>query len=315
MPESVDRPIVCVGEALIDLIADDADSWADIGHFIPRIGGAPANMSVAIQRLGGRARFLGCLADDGPGTWIRQQLEVDQVDLSDARVVERGQTRLAVVTGPFDQRDFTFYGYPAADTMLSPSDIDTAFIENAGAITAGSLLLQSEPSRAAMHRLLERSQEHQIPLVFDPNPRPSLWPDPDEAQKAMLPFIMAATILKLGTNETTILGLSIEEIRSCQPSDAVLILTDGANGCWYWYGETIGEWVPTVTVDAVDSTGAGDAFTAALTHRYVLKNGAIDRSDVYFANVAGALTTTVHGAMDALPVHSTIKSVIEKAKE
>jgi fructokinase len=315
MPELTSKPIVCVGEALIDLIADDADHWADIQHFIPRIGGAPANISVAVRRLGGHSRFIGCLANDGPGDWIRDRLQGAGVDLSAARTVKEGQTRLAVVTGPADQRDFVFYGDPAADTLLTPEHIEEGEIEKASAVTTGSLLLLSKPSRAALNRLLEIVRQNRIPLTFDPNPRPSTWPDPAIAQQLMMPLIQTATILKLGTNEPAILGMSVEEIRSNQPDEAVFVLTDGANGCWYWYGDAEALWVPTVCVDSVDSTGAGDAFAAALTLRFVENNGELDASDIYFANVAGALTTTVRGAMDALPTRSEIESVIEKSKE
>jgi fructokinase len=315
MPESAIKPIVCVGEALIDLIADDADQWADIQHFIPRIGGAPANMSVAVRRLGGASRFLGCLAGDGPGVWIRERLQDAGVDLDGARTVGDGQTRLALVTGPVDQRQFVFYGDPAADTLLTPEDIEAEVIADAGAVTTGSLLLLSEPSRSALFRLLKIVRQHQTPMTFDPNPRPSTWPDPAVARELMLPFIRTATILKLGANEPAILGMSIEEIRACQPDDAVFVLTDGANGCWYWYGETAAAWVPTVNVDSIDSTGAGDAFAAALTLRFVENDGELDTSDIFFANVAGALTTMVRGAMDALPKRSEIESAIERSRE
>jgi fructokinase len=304
---SPSRPIVCAGEALIDLIADPADHWAEINGFVPRIGGAPANTSVAIKRLGGHAAFLGCLACDPPGEWIAGHLASEGVDCSHAEVVENAQTRLAVVTGPIEDRDFVFYGSPAADTLLSPKHVDRANLQHACAIMVGSLLLLNEPGKSAMHRLLQVAGDHDIPIVFDPNPRPRSWPDSEQARDLLLTFVQQASILKLGAGELDVIGMSVEQIRGEQPDDAVFVLTDGANGCWYWYGEERSRAVPSIRVDAVDSTGAGDAFTAALTLRYVERHGAIAYEDVRFASIAGALTTTQQGAMDALPDRTTVE--------
>lgn len=304
------NPIICVGEALIDLIANPADSWSEIEQFVPRVGGAPANTAVAIARLGGDSAFLGCLARDQPGDWIQEQLGAFGVDLSRSTVTEHAQTRLAAVTGPADSRDFVFYGSPAADELLTPEHVDDAGLEDASALIASSLLLLTEPGRSAMHRLLERAAQHSIPLTFDPNPRPKSWLDPEQTRRLLLPFIKQAKILKLGASEPTILGMTIEQIRSAQPSDAVLVLTDGANGCWYWYGETDSRLVPSIQVDAIDSTGAGDAFTAALTLRSVEQQGRITFEDIRFASVVGALTTTRHGAMDALPDRASVERML-----
>jgi fructokinase len=312
-PGNPDR-IICAGEALIDLIAPPTSDWSEIDGFVPRIGGAPANAAVAIARLGGKSAYLGCMASDQPSDWIRERLLAEGVEISGTRICRDAQTRLAVVTGPDDQRDFVFYGSPAADTLLTPEDVDRAGIESSAAILAGSLLLLSEPGRSAMHRILEIATRDGVPISFDPNPRPKSWPDPITARESMIPFIQSATILKLGASEPDILGMSVQQIRDEQPGDAVLVLTDGPNGCWYWYGEDDSVAVPPVSVDSVDSTGAGDAFTAALTLRYVERGGKIEISDLRFASVVGAMTTTRQGAMDALPDRQSVEEFLTEAE-
>ena len=304
--------ILCVGEALIDLLATPADSWEAIDQFTPRIGGAPANASVAIQRLGGSAAFLGCIANDDPGIWIRERLDAENVDMSRAISVSRAQTRLALVTGPSDNRDFVFYGHPAADTVLSPENIEQIELDRAAAIMVGSLLLLSEPSCSAMFRLLDLARQRKIPIIFDPNPRVKSWPDPDQARELLLPFIRSARLLKLGMDEPAVLGMSPDEIRSQQPDGSVFVLTDGANGCWYWYGEVDSRRIPAPQVQSVDSTGAGDCFTAALTLRAVEKGWRIGDEDVHFASVAGALATTTYGAMDAIPHRWQVEEMMKE---
>jgi fructokinase len=314
-PQYIDtslRPIVCAGEALVDLIADPGGDWGAFDRMIPRIGGAPANMSVAITRLGGRARFVGTLADDGPGRWIRRRLEFEGVDLSDCGNVSGFCTRIAMVTGPSDDREFTFYGESVADHQMTVEHMEQADLASVGAVIAGSLALKAEPSKSAMLRILSICRTRDIPFIFDPNPRPALWPDPADAFNTLRPFIEQATILKLGAGELATLGVDTDALRRTQPANSVLVITDGARGSWYWYGEQRAAFVPSFCVRSVDSTGAGDAFTAALGLRYVQRGRRLERDDVLFASAAGALATTAAGAMDALPTLEQVTAILEE---
>lgn len=305
--------IICAGEALIDLFAPAANEGFALDPLAARIGGAPANMSVAISRLGGTAAFLGCLTDDLPGQWIRSQLADEGVDLSLLRICDEGQTRLALVTGPPDDRDFAFYGHPPVDTLLSPDDLDPGAIAGASAVIVSSLGLTADPSRTALYRLIDICQEHGVPVVFDPNPRRKTWTDPDEALRLMRPIIEQAAVLKMGEQEPALLGVDADGLRAMQPAGACLILTDGPIGCRYWYGDRGPVRVPAITVEAVDSTGAGDAFTAALTLRFVTSSYRISLPDLEFASAVGALTTQSEGAMDALPYPDAVEALLAAA--
>jgi fructokinase len=308
-------PVLCVGEVLVDLIAHDATKWQDITYFEPRIGGAPANAAVAIKRLGGNASFVGCISGDEPGRWIRQRLESEGISLDHADTGSPGQTRLAVVTGPAHNRQFDFYGHPAADTLLIPEHIDRASVSAASAVMFGSLLLLTESSKAAIHHLLEQANRHNVPIVFDPNPRPAMWPDPETTRNHLIPIIKQAKMLKLGRDELRLLGMTADQIRAEQPADSILAITDGANGCLYWYGEIEARQIAPFSVDSVDSTGAGDSFTASLLLRMVSNSGAIDDDDIRFASACGALTTTRVGAMDALPTLNEVEQVLRSNPE
>lgn len=302
--------IACVGEVLIDLISTPTNEWSRIEKFVPRIGGAPANAAVAVRRLGGRSMFIGGLASDSPAEWIKQRLTSENVEISSSPVIQSAQTRLATVTGPIDNRSFNFYGFPAADSLLTPAHIDASSLQDSAAIMLSALLLLTEPGRSALHRVLELAEQHNIPIVFDPNPRPALWPDPRDACDRMMPFIKQAHILKLGIDEPAILDLTVEQIRGHQPRDSVLVLTDGARGCWYWYGDAETRHVSSIPIEAVDSTGAGDAFNAALTLKLVERGRSLDAVDLRFASIVGALATTREGAMDALPWRDDVERTL-----
>jgi sugar/nucleoside kinase (ribokinase family) len=90
-----------------------------------------------------------------------------------------------------------------------------------------------------------------------------------------------------------------------------VLVTDGRRGCWYPGPDGEPEHLPAFTIDAVEPTGAGDAFTAAIVCR-LIENGwsAISRDDAAFAAAAGALTATREGAIDSLPTRAEIEAFL-----
>jgi fructokinase len=304
--------VICAGEVLVDLIGDPAAAFSETRSFIPRVGGAPANVAAGIARLGGSARFLGTVANDDIGHWQLSLLERAGVDVSLVRFVDEAQSRLALVTGTEDEREFRFYGHPPADNQLSPGMIDPGAISTAAALYLGSLLLATEPSRGVMERLLEIAEACDVPVVFDPNPRRVTWPHPDIAREVILPLVRRSQLVKVGGADLAVLDIAIEDIVAHASAKSMVVLTDGPRGCRYWYGESQGESVPAPAVNQVDPTGAGDAFTAALTLRLVETGGDLTPYDLRFACAAGALATTAIGAMDSLPARAEVVELLDR---
>jgi fructokinase len=305
--------IVCAGEVLVDLIGDPAAAFPETRSFVPRVGGAPANVAAGIARLGGAARFLGTVADDDVGRWQLSMLERTGVDIGLARFVAGAQSRLALVTGAEDEREFSFYGHPPADEQIAPDMIDPGAISSAAALYLGSLPLTTQPSRSAIERLLEIAETSDVPVVFDPNPRRVTWPRPDLAREAIFPVVRRARLVKVGVSDLAVLGVEIEDIVELASPGSVVVLTDGPRGCRYWYGEKRSIRFPAPRVAQIDPTGAGDAFTAALALRLVETGGDLTPDDLRFACAAGALATTAIGAMDALPTRAQVLKLLGRA--
>ena len=87
-----------------------------------------------------------------------------------------------------------------------------------------------------------------------------------------------------------------------------IVLKLGERGC-YVYDGRMGEAFPSYRVQAIDSTAAGDAFTAALTYEYLRSGGDI-RSACKYANAVGALTVTKYGAFPSLPTEKEVLDFI-----
>lgn len=308
-------PVLSFGEALVDMIVDDgAGSLEEANAFVARTGGAPANVTVALARLGVPSAFAGVVGDDPFGRRLRRGLAREGVDGS------RLRSTAAATTMTFAWKDGRgdghFWLLRAADIELSTADVDAAGIEHCAAIVVGSVALAAEPSRTAIGRAVEVASGAGVPVCVDVNLRPTLWPDLAEARAACQPLLERATLIKLSLDDARgILGADDPAaiLRELDRGGAAggrapsVVLTDGDRGCWF--GEATGEdgtaevrHVPAFAVAAVEPTGAGDAFCAALLSRLLGRGwDRLTEEDVRFAAAAGALATTKAGAWEGLP--------------
>jgi len=299
--------IVALGEVVSDIYRGDEISDVELG-FVARPGGAPANVAVAASRLGAEAAFVGSVGQDLFGDFILRALESEGVDTSGVgRQPQPTRTSLAFVEiEKSGDRAFTFYrSSPAADELLAPEDVTEKLVSGASFVNFGSIPLIREPVRSATHRIVDLADELDIPVAFDVNLREHLWESTEAAREAIDPLFDRSRIVKLSGDEISpLLGTeSAEEAAEMLLSrDAALVLVSlGPDGAFYASKEFSGS-VPAFEVEAVDATGAGDAFLAAvLVH---LSGEAWNEKAVREATMrgsaAGALACTGYGAMGAL---------------
>lgn len=303
-------PILCLGEILIDLIGQPPGPAKAVTSFVPRVGGAPANVAVGLARLGHSVAFLGALAADDPfAATLNARLETEGVDTQYLRHVTDAQTRLAVVTGPPDARVFTFYGHPPADSLLRAEDVIRALDPGASALYLSSIPLSAEPARHAARAAVESAKAAGIPICFDPNPRPQVWAALGEAQEDCFAILGAADLVKVSTHDLCVFALSRDAFLEQTSQARLRVISDGDRGCEYWIADQYGRQAA-FPVTPVDETGAGDAFMAALIARGVETGFRYRPEDIAFATAAGALTTTQLGAMDALPTRAAIEAFL-----
>lgn len=309
-------PVLAIGETLIDLIVDDgAPGLESAERFVARDGGAPANVAVALARLGVDSAFGGVVGDDPFGRRLRDMLTGEGVDTSRLLVTDEAPTSLAFAWK--DERgDGHFQLLRLADRLLTGEDVAGFDIPKVAAIVVGSVALAAEPSRQAIGRATELAVAAEVPVVFDVNLRPSLWSDIDVAREICLPIIERSTLLKLSLDDARhVFGVGDDPVAAVEAArhhaPRLVVLTDGVRGAWFvGKSGTVGH-VPAFQVEAVEPTGAGDAFTAALVSRLLARAWtAPDEADVRFASAAGALATTRVGALEGLPTASQLKDLL-----
>ncbi len=308
--------IVSFGELLIDFVAlEHGVSVGEASGFKKAPGGAPANVAVAVARLGHPSAFLGQVGDDPFGHYLADVLAADKIDVSGLRFSKEARTALAFVSLRADgERSFMFYRHPSADMLMRPEDVATDVLKGKQIFHFGSVTLINEPSRSATLTAAEAARDAGLLISYDPNLRLALWPDAHAARKGMLAGLDYATIVKVSEEEVEFLTGSHDVTPLWRDSIQLIAVTQGAEGAII-YTTTGKQHVAGFKVKAVDTTGAGDGFVAGLLV------GLLEHKDDYgrhletivrFANAVGALTTTQLGAIPALPTRAAVEQFMSE---
>ncbi len=319
--------IITIGEALIDFISVQKGSLIEESTgFTAAPGGAPANVAVAIAKLGGKSGFIGKVGDDSFGRMIRNALEEAGVDLKSFKLDAAVNTTLAfVATRENGEPDFTFYrNHCGADIALRPDELDEGYISEAKIFHFGSLSFTNEPLKSATTRAIEIALGAKRIISFDPNLRPSLWESLRTAKTEMEKGLEYADIVKLTEDELEFLTGTAHLLKGTNLilkfGPRMVVVTRGKKSSFFNNGMITLE-VPTFEVDFVEATGAGDAFVGgiliAMLERmkkdlplYEPSKDEI-REMLIFANACGALTVMKKGVIPALPMLNEVRSFID----
>jgi fructokinase len=297
--------IVILGEALIDMLATEKNvTLFDTPSFEPKPGGAPANVAVGVQRMGGSSALIGRVGNDDFGHGFRQLLETEGVDTSNLITDPELMTTMALVSLS-DIGDPAFAFYLGASRNLQPDDLMVDLIANAKILHFSLVTLATEPSRSAIMAGLKLAKENGVLCSYDVNWRPAIWPDLEAGKEIIKEPIPQIDLLKLSAVELQMItGIadtrtSLETLNVPAP---LVIVTLGKDGCMYRFEDTIYHQSVEPVDEVVDATGAGDAFMATLLVglSFPLKPETLARLTKR-ACKAGAITVTRRGAIPALP--------------
>ncbi len=318
--------LLVAGETLIDFLPEGTRSLVDTETFHRRAGGAPANVAVGLARLGNSPLFWTRLSTDPFGDYLTNTLVQNgiQPDLIE-RDSEAATTLAFVSLDPSAERTFSFHRNDTADTRMRPGTVDDETLAGVDWVHCGGVTLADEPSRTATLDLLERAGTAEATVSFDPNARPELFAEGEfveycrralrlaDVVKATATDLLATGVLDDGGGDNDAAGLA----RSiCEQGPHTALVTRGGEGALA-RSTPAAPWNPTreplvvehggYSVEPVDTTGAGDAFTAGAIRS--LSAGESLRDAVGFANAVAAQSTTEAGAMSALPTHTEAETL------
>ncbi|MCC6904691.1 MAG: sugar kinase [Anaerolineae bacterium] len=301
--------IVSLGEPLVEFNGAVEGSLREVQHYSRGFGGDTSNFAVAAARLGAKVGYVCRVGADGFADvlfdmWAREGIDTTHVTREDGAF-----TGIYFVNRQNGQHSWTYYRRNSAASHITPADVPADYITSARLFqSSGAVQALSNTACDTVFHAMRIARSAGIPVCYDPNFRPVLWGGIDRGRSAVLEAISLADIITP----------SIEDARALLPGDdapetiarrlfergpRIVILTLGGEGAILVTRDGLTRFPP-FPVEAVDATGAGDAFTGGFLVAY-LEGHPLDDC-VRFASAAGALTCTGPGAVNPIPQRAAV---------
>ncbi|EEW3738272.1 aminoimidazole riboside kinase [Escherichia coli] len=297
-----------LGDAVVDLLPESD------GRLLPCPGGAPANVAVGIARLGGTSGFIGRVGDDPFGALMQRTLLTEGVDITYLKQDEWHRTSTVLVDlNDQGERSFTFMVRPSADLFLETTDLPCW--RHGEWLHLCSIALSAEPSRTSAFTAMTAIRHAGGFVSFDPNIREDLWQDEHLLRLCLRQALQLADVVKLSQEEWRLISGKTQNDRDIcalakEYEIAMLLVTKGAEGVVVCYRGQVHHFAG-MSVNCVDSTGAGDAFVAGLLTGLSSTGLSTDEREmrriIDLAQRCGALAVTAKGAMTALPCRQELE--------
>lgn len=276
----------------------------DRGSYCYVPGGKGANSAVAFRRLGGDCIFCCKLGRDANGDALRAVYEKEGMDTRFIATDAAQPTGLAAIMVEANGAN-RIVVYPGSNATLNQEDIDAALTSSPDA-----LYLQLEISHDAIIYAAQAAAQKNIPIFMDAGPADAAFPleklpllevfSPNETECEIFTGINPAT-------EEDCLRAANKLLERVQAKYIVLKL--GSRGCYIYDGQN-GYLSPSFKAKVVDTTAAGDAFTAGLVLHY-LQDGNM-KTAAQYGNVVGAITVSRAGASTSIPSQTEVAAFIEQ---
>lgn len=315
----ISTKVICFGEALIDMLSNRIGntSTSDNETFTKFAGGAPANVSVALAKLGGNSYFCGMLGHDPFGHFLHESLHKNGVKTDYVLYTQQANTALAFVSlDDSGERTFSFYRPPSADLCFTSTNFKANWFEETSIFHFCSNSLTQQSIFAATKTGISLARKNNALISFDVNLRINLWHDTSDILKTIWSVIQDIDVLKLSKEELMFLcGNTSEQLtikKLLEHGCKLIIISDGGNSLRWITAQAHGDIAPP-QVNMLDATAAGDAFVGGLLYKLQvsIENrhafDAIIDNEFYltrvlkFASACGAHAASKYGAFPSLP--------------
>lgn len=292
------RKITVIGSINMDLVTS-TNKIPKVGetvlghsfHTIP--GGKGANQAVAAARLGAEVTMIGAVGDDSFGQILLDHLTNQGINTKSIMKVNGTSTGIASII--VSEADNSIIVVPGANNHITPELIEK---HEEKIINSNILLLQLEIPLESVIRAVELAKKHGIRTILNPAP----------IQKLPKELLEMVDYLTPNEHEQTLLFASVDGTeQELENLKEKCIVTKGSKGVMIYNNSEKIE-IPSIKVDAVDTTGAGDSFNGALAT--ALCEGLGIEEACRFANVVGAISVTKLGAQTGMPTKKEVEEFL-----
>lgn len=313
---------ISIGRLCIDLNANEIHRpMEETLTFTKYLGGSPANITVAMTRLGLHTGFIGRISDDQFGRFIMKYLS-DLMVNTDSIVIDRSGSKTGLafteILSP-TECSILMYRDNAADLKLEPNDVNEEYIASTRALLISGTALAKSPSREAVFMAVEYARKHNVVIIFDIDYRPYTWATQEEIGIYCRLVAEKSHVIIGGREEFNLLETTSDTSRMDDQATAenwlsyegqVIVVKHGGDGSvaftrdgGIWNGRTF----PT---EVVKTFGAGDAFAGAFI--FGLMNGWAIQQCQEYGSAAASIVVGSHSCSDAMPTIEQIQQHMKK---
>lgn len=305
IPDTLD--VLSMGETMALLVAQEPGPLAEVQSFSKRIAGADTNVAIGLARLDFKVGWVSRLGADSFGSYVRKTIEAEGVDTSQVETDPQRSTGFMLKSRSVGGSDpsIEYYRRGSAASQLSVAHLKTDYALRARHMHATGITPALSPAaRELVAHAMQTLRAAGRSVSFDPNLRPSLWPDTatmrdtlnDLARHAdwVLPGIEEGRLLTGQTTPADIAAWYLDR------GAKAVVIKQGAEGAYFRtaageQGQAPGVPVPVV----VDTVGAGDAFAVGIISAQL--EGLSWQRALRRANWIASRALQVGGDMEGLP--------------
>ena len=326
--------VICLGRAAVDLYGEQLGGrLEDMQSFAKYLGGSSANLAAGLARLGTRSAMLTRVGDEPMGSFVREALAREGVDVTHVKTDPQRLTAL-VILGIAGRESFPhiFYRENCADMGVEPGDVDEAYVASSRALAITGTHLSTEQTFETVVKAVEFAASNGTRLVLDIDYRPVLWGltshgsgeerfIESDVVTQRLQSLLGSFDLLVGTEEEICIAGGQADVLEAlatirKKSAAVIVLKRGALGCSIYPDEIPESLDDGITVhgervEVLNVLGAGDAFLSGFLHAWL--NGESWESCARSGNACGALVVSRHGCTPAMPTGVELDDFLQRS--
>ncbi|GGF66794.1 5-dehydro-2-deoxygluconokinase [Paenibacillus albidus] len=327
LPFDPTRPfdLVAIGRLCIDLNANETGRpMEETVTFTKYVGGSPANIAIGAARLGLRTGFIGKLADDQMGRFIRGYLQTNNIDDSQVTVDHTGAvTGLAFTEIKSPQEcSILMYRDHAADLLLTTEEISEDYIRQSKALLISGTALAQSPSREAVFLALEYAVKHEVVVFFDLDYRPYTW---KSAAETAVYYNLAAEKCDviIGTREEFDMMENLYNepgaddrataARWFSRQAKLVVIKHGGKGSIAYTADEASHRSGIFRTKVLKTFGAGDSYASAFI--FGLMKGEDVSTAMRFGSASASLVISRHSCSDAMPTRAELELFLESNEE
>lgn len=299
------QDVLCFGETMAMFVAEQLGDLASVSLFNKRIAGADSNVAIGLARLGFSVRWVSRVGDDSLGRFVLDNLRGEGLDCSDVQIDPAHPTGFQLKGRCDDGSDpaVEYFRRGSAASYMTPALLQPGWLQARHVHATGIPLALSEGCRSLSHTLVDAMRSAGRSVSFDPNLRPSLWPDLRTmvqqtnalAEKAdwVLPGLEEGRLLTGQQTPADIAGFYLDL------GVELVVIKLGDAGAYFRSANSEGQVAAVRAPQVVDTVGAGDAFAVGVLS--ALLEGRDIGQAVARGNWCGSRAVQSRGDMEGLP--------------